>query len=381
LTHSLGLLVPRRSSVRSWAGAAVLAVLLVFACASVASADTITGTSGPDGLVGTSGSDVISGLGGNDIIFGMGGNDQLNGGTGDDILQAGSGTSTLTGGGGFDILIAGAGTQQLIGGDQADLLEPNAGSDTSNAGAGNNLVIGGPGANAVTAAGGSDVLMDSVGGGSIAAGAGNDLIIATSHTSAESIDAGSGTDICYVETADTPSGCETVVRVAGNGPVPTLTWTGGPRQDSTLNSDHTTFTFSATNDQALFCTTDTATAPVRCDSGSFSDAGLTPGTHTLIVTAAPNYRVGGVALMRRFNVVVPPPVIYGFAVTGNDQISLAGGQFTGMDSLVFKASDGSQFTESYPGSHIVNSTWLYGPSLVVTDQAFGSVGVPSGRSI
>jgi Ca2+-binding RTX toxin-like protein len=97
---------------------------------------TITGTPGPDTINGTQGNDVICSAGGNDVVFGSGGNDTILGGPGNDTLGGEGGNDFVVGNGGGDTLLGESGQDNL---NAVDLVN---GNDSMNGGSGTDICYG-----------------------------------------------------------------------------------------------------------------------------------------------------------------------------------------------------------------------------------------------
>ena len=186
--------------------AAVLSLVAALALASVALADTITGTDANDALTGTAGDDAIYGRAGNDTILGAAGDDTLDGGAGADDLAGGAGQDTVA----YAAAPAGvavtlddvandgspgegdnvhADVEDVYGGQLADTLT---GSDTAN------TLDGGEGGDLLTGGGGTDGLYG---------GPGDDTIDAFDGK-VDTVDCGPGNDTVVVFPADLVSNCE-----------------------------------------------------------------------------------------------------------------------------------------------------------------------------
>lgn len=97
---------------------------------------TILGTPGPDTINGTQGNDIICSAGGNDFVFGSGGNDTIIGGPGDDTLGGEGGNDFIVGNSGADTLLGESGRDNL---NAVDLIN---GNDSMNGGSGNDICYG-----------------------------------------------------------------------------------------------------------------------------------------------------------------------------------------------------------------------------------------------
>ncbi|MDO9708335.1 CAP domain-containing protein [Paracraurococcus lichenis] len=100
-------------------------VKLDLALGLVATASTITGTSGADTLSGGAAGEVLQGLEGDDRLLGQGGDDTLEGGDGADKLFGGPGNDRITGGAGADSIAGGTGADSfvyLVAGDRGDAI-------------------------------------------------------------------------------------------------------------------------------------------------------------------------------------------------------------------------------------------------------------------
>jgi Ca2+-binding RTX toxin-like protein len=133
------------------------------------------GTAEPETLLGTEGNDRCAAGDGADDVEGRGGDDVLNGQGGDDRIFGRFGVDTLRGGDGNDELEGGRGSDKLMGG---------AGNDSLNGGHDPDVVSGGGGDDRILARGGG----------------------------ADRVDCGAGSDIAYVDSADSVRGCERVSR-------------------------------------------------------------------------------------------------------------------------------------------------------------------------
>ena len=126
----------------------------------------------------------------------------------DDLTVDASGTNnakasfTATGGAGDDILTGDLGTDTLTGGSGADTIDGGAGIDTVTGGAGNDILTGGAGNDTVSGGAGNDTITLAAGDDIVTGGSGNDsFVLTTQLTSADSLDAGAGTDSATIGAA------------------------------------------------------------------------------------------------------------------------------------------------------------------------------------
>jgi Ca2+-binding RTX toxin-like protein len=168
-----------------------LATLLTLATAS-----TVTGTTGNDVLNGTAKADALYGLAGNDVLVGLAGNDTLDGGSGSDKLMGGAGDDTYIVDVSTDLVteLAGEGNDLI----QASLswtLGANVenlrltGSDglrgTGNALA--NRLTGNSGANVLDGLAGADTLVGGAGNDTYVVDAAGDVLIEATDEGTDSV--------------------------------------------------------------------------------------------------------------------------------------------------------------------------------------------------
>jgi Ca2+-binding RTX toxin-like protein len=184
---------------RRWAYVATLAALLVLGLASVAAADVIIGTNGddvdPNNLTGTTGDDLIFALAGDDDVFAdqvPAGNDTIFGGPGHDGIATGTGNDTVYGGSGHDtifgpnLLIGPNGADQFFGDSGEDFLKSADAAQVSN-------LYGGPN---------DDFLLSGTGVGT--------TFIPGDGGGGDTLNGGSGSDVCYGDATDTFVSCESI---------------------------------------------------------------------------------------------------------------------------------------------------------------------------
>ena len=198
-----------------------------------------TGDATAETVTGGTLSDTISGLGGNDVISGGDGNDFLHGDLGNDRLTGGDGFDAMYGGGGDDIIFmdfadnAGGTIDGGAGYDYVHLTGTN-GVTFNMTAAGVEWFGGNAGADVVTAAGtatgiaiwgrggtdnltggdGGDILIGGADADSLFGGAGNDGLYGNevyapnlgSDGAGDAFDGGAGSDVMFVDRADTVLG-------------------------------------------------------------------------------------------------------------------------------------------------------------------------------
>jgi Ca2+-binding RTX toxin-like protein len=165
--------------------------------AQIGGIEAVEGSPFADLLLGTAGADTLRGMGGNDVVEGRGGADALDGGAGSDTASfehaSGSVTADLKAGtaqsGGTAQLTA---FEKLIGSPQPDTLRGTEAADD---------IRGGGGADDIDPRGGADAVK----------GEGGDDSLALKDGAADSADCGTGTDTADADTADSLTGCETVL--------------------------------------------------------------------------------------------------------------------------------------------------------------------------
>ena len=186
--------------------AAVVSLVGALTLASVALADTITGTDANDALTGTPGDDAIYGRGGNDALSGAAGSDTLDGGAGADDLRGGAGQDAVA----YAAAPAGVavtlddvandgspGEGDNVHGDVEDAFgSPFADTLTGSRSA--NTLDGGSGDDLLTGGGGTDGLYG---------GPGDDTIDAFDGK-VDTVDCGPGRDTVTAFPADLVSNCE-----------------------------------------------------------------------------------------------------------------------------------------------------------------------------
>ncbi|MCA0404937.1 MAG: hypothetical protein LCH39_02135 [Proteobacteria bacterium] len=157
---------------------------------AVASAMTITGSSGANTLTTGSGDDIIDGNGGADTINAGAGNDTITYRGSETSIDGSTGTNTL--------VVATVATVNLANADQTSgdstLVSNFTDVDAHLAASAN--ITGSAGVNAITGSGGNDTLDGNGGADTINAGAGNDTV--TYRGAEASIDGGTGTDTLTV---------------------------------------------------------------------------------------------------------------------------------------------------------------------------------------
>jgi Ca2+-binding RTX toxin-like protein len=145
-----------------------------WAAIECSSANACRGTDGPNTIYGSRSEDRIYGKDGSDVIVATGGVDEVYGGDGHDAgLYGGSGWDLVRGGIGQDKAIGGSGSDTMRGGEGRDELWGEGGTDT---------LDGGPD---------NDILHSSHDG-----------------KARNTVRAGGGSDICYVDKYDRVKGCE-----------------------------------------------------------------------------------------------------------------------------------------------------------------------------
>jgi len=157
----------------------------------------LTGGSTNQTFRGGAANDVFRGGTGSETFFSSGGNDRASGGAGNDRLY---------GSWGNDIFSGGIGNDRIFGG---------AGNDTLRGDAGNDIVDGGKGIDDTRGGSGNDRVTCGAGGKETAHGdAGSDIVSCIDGLTDDTVNGGTGDDVCFGDVGDRFVGCERIVRVA-----------------------------------------------------------------------------------------------------------------------------------------------------------------------
>ncbi|MBO7672020.1 hypothetical protein J6S88_01280 [bacterium] len=140
-------------------------------------ADVIDGGAGNDKLYGYNGNDQIYGGRGNDIIYGGNGNDRIYGQYGTNIIKGENGNDIINGGSGIDRIWGGNGNDTIFGNNGNDIIYGDAGNDHINGDYGNDIIFGGTGDDKIYGGDGDDTIYGTSGNNHIDGGNGNDTLI------------------------------------------------------------------------------------------------------------------------------------------------------------------------------------------------------------
>jgi PKD domain-containing protein/Big-like domain-containing protein len=153
---------------------------------------------------------------------------------------------------------------------------------------------------------------------------------------------------------------------------PVVALTGGPADGATVTVDHATYGYAATDDNLGTVTCAVDAVVTACDSGSLPVTGLTPGAHTVTVSAID--QAGNASSVSRQITYTPPAASFiesATSVAPGAPVSFdasASSSPAGVQSYAWDFGDGTSAT-GMTVSHVYSSTGAFVPTLTIHDGA------------